>query len=426
MRVLENMVKIYIRILMVVLVMCHMALNVSANTSHVIVAFDRAIPNDYSSVYRQKSTLEFIDRLIGDNLKFSNLYLSVVGYSMKGEEPNIDNFVIPYKDSDGKDVIWRKYTSMIGLFPNWPKGESELTRYEFPGSMQSLAKPYCVMETAVQTKYQQSVHTYLIFITDEKVQGVDDDYAAEWNEMRYYNPDAYDRLKAAVFNKTLKPFNEMYRFERLDILGQNLCKEYALVVYKLHPASQPSIYSVSDMPSPLPIKRVRGGYLIDCRVKSNDDNYKVMDWVVVGANGNVFERDIDGNISIESGKLNDGDTIEIRMELQQIDKYYGGVLLNKSNCPGMSLHQAVKLSSEDKIWGVAPLLDVFWWWAPNDIETAVKIWEYIIFISFLSILIYIFRTLSKRLSIYRPSNDKISMNIISSNNNNSYHGRKNT
>lgn len=313
---------------------------------------------------------------------------------------------------DRKPLIWERYGSLREVFPEWPKGEPRAVyTYAQPGSMQSLAKPYCVMETAVSDDGPTADATYVLFVTDEKNQGVDDNYAGEWQKMRYYNPAAFDRIYDKVFSK-LRKFNETYRFELRD--RKTIDGKYSIVCYEVIPASQPSIYSVSDMPSPLPIKRVRGGYKIDCKVGSKDPQYKICDWKVIGPDGNAFERDAYGNIFIRSGALKEGDPIEITMDLQLTDGLYNGALLNKDNCAGMTLKQKVKLNDEHKIWGLVPLSDSFWWWYPNNVETAVKIWEYIIFAFFVALLIYIFRTLSKHLRRYKPSNKKISMNIKTS------------
>lgn len=382
-----------------------------ASIGHVIVAFDRAIPN-YQFKYSDVSTLYSIDDFIKHELQFDDLYLSVVGYTLNGMYPDIDSFVLPYTDSAGNPVLWYNYESLAMQFPHWPLGEPTKTRnYVHPASMQSLAKPYCVMETAVWKESQQAEATYVLFVTDEKVQGIDDDYAAEWKTMIFFNYEAYARIEHQVFQR-LQRFNEMYRFELRE--RKTLYNQYSIVVYELLPTSKPSIYSVSDIPSPLPIKRVRGGYIIDCKVESKDADYKVCDWMVIGADGKAFERNSDGKIFIQSGRLNDGDSIEIRMTLQQTDTLYGGVLLNESNCTGMALRQAIRMNDENKIWGAIPLSDTFWWWMPDDIDAAVKIWEYIIFILLISILVYIYRTLSKHLGLYRPSNKKVSMNIKTS------------
>lgn len=381
------------------------------NVGHVIVAFDRATPN-YQFQYSDVNTLHSIDNFIKQELRFDKLYLSVVGYVLNGKSPDIDRFVMPYTDSVGKPILWYKYESLIKQFPKWPNGQpSGTSNYVKPASMQSLAKPYCVMETAVWEKSQQAEFTYVLFVTDEKIQGIDDDYAAEWKKMISYNETAYKRIEHQVFQR-LQHFNEKYRFELHK--RKALYNQYAMVMYKLLPTSNPSIFSVSDMPSQLPIKRVRGGYIIDCRVKSNDLNYKVCDWTVISAKGNAFEHNSEGKLFVRSNMLYDGDSIEIRMVLQQTDSLYGGILLNKGNCRGMALRQEVKINDDNKIWGVMPLSDTFWWWMPDDVMAAVKIWEYIIFILFISCLAYIYRTLSKYLGLYRPSNKRISMTVKTS------------
>lgn len=383
-----------------------------ADTGHVIVAFDNKVDKNYQSAYKKPQILSMIDNIIQKDLLHDEMYISAVGYTMDGANPDIDKFVLPYRTKDNKPLIWERYGSLRKVFPEWPKGEPrDVYTYTQPGSMQSLAKPYCVMETAVNDDGPAADATYVLFVTDEKNQGVDDDYTGEWQKMWYYNPTAFDRIHDKVFSK-LRKFNETYRFELRD--RKPIDGKYSIVCYEVIPAAQPSIYSVSDMPTPLPIKRVRGGYRIDCKVGSNDPKYKISDWKIIGPDGNAFEQDDDGNIFIRSGALKEGDPIEITMDLQLTDGLYNGALLNKDNCAGMTLKQDVKLNDEHKIWGLVPLADSFWWWYPNNVETAVKIWEYIIFAIFVALIYYIFRTLSKHLRRYKPSNKNISMNIKTS------------
>lgn len=383
-----------------------------ADTGHVIVAFDNKVDKNYQSSYREPQILSMIDNIIQKNLQHDEMYVSAVGYTMDGANPDIDKFVLPYMTGNGEPLIWERYSSLSKMFPRWPNGEPRAVySYAQPGSMQSLAKPYCVMETAVSDDGPAADATYVLFVTDEKNQGVDDDYAGEWQKMWYYNPKAFDRIHDKVFGK-LREFNETYRFQFRD--RKPIDGKYSIVCYEVIPASQPSIYSVSDMPTPLPIKRVRGGYRIDCKVGSNDPKYKIRDWKIIGPDGNAFEQDGNGNIFIRSGALKEGDPIEITMDLQLTDGLYNGAVLNKDNCAGMTLKQDVKLNDEHKIWGLVPLADFFWWWYPNDVETAVKIWESVILVFFVVLIFYIFRTLSKHLRCYKPSNKNISMNIKTS------------
>lgn len=379
-----------------------------ASTGHVIVAFDRVIPY-YEYTYRDARTLSMIDNFIRQELRFDNLYISVVGYSMNGGYPDIDDFVVPYTDRESNSVLWRNCKSLREIFPYWPMGEPTKNNYYRPGSMQSLAKPYCVMETAVKDANSVADATFVIFVTDEKVQGVDDDYSREWEEMSWYNKGAYERIHDSVFEK-LQQFNETYRFEFRS--RKTIDSEYVITSYELLPAVQPSIYSVSDLPSPLPIKRVRGGFSLACKVESHDANYEVMDWAVYSSSGSLFKRDNDGNLFIKSNELKDGDTLEVRMIMRMSDSLYGGFLLSRRNCAGMALKQAIKLQDEAKVLGIMPLSDSFWWWTPNDVMTAVLIWDVVLILAFIGFIYWLIRLFIRRNAIYEPANSEIKMNKI--------------
>lgn len=385
-------------------ILCCVELVAYANAGHVIVAFDRAIPH-YQSTYRHVSTLDCIDEFIGSAVHFDKLYLSVVGYAMNGIQPDIENFVVPYSDMNGNPILWRQYTPLRTLFPNWPKGEPKrMHRYIMPGSMQSLAKPYCVMETATQNARAEADATFIIFVTDEKVQGVDDNYTREWEEMSWYNKKAYANMQGDVFNK-LQQFNETYRFEFRN--RETIHSEYVIASYELLPSAQPSIYSVSDLPSPLPIKRVRGGFAIDCQVESRNPNYEVKDWAVYRCSGYQLGKAQKDRIFIQSDELEDGDTLEIRMVMRMTDDLYGGFLLSKENCAGMSLKQAVKLQDEAKVLGIMPLSDCFWWWYPNDVMVAVIVWDLLLLLSLIALTVFVFYVIFVKINTYHPDNKDI-------------------
>lgn len=380
-----------------------------ATTGHVIVAFDRAIPN-YEYTYRDARTLSMIDNFIRQELRFDNLYISVVGYSMNGGNPDIDDFVNLYTDKESHSVLWQNYNSLREMFPYWPMGEpTKMNNYYRPGSMQSLAKPYCVMETAVKDANSVADATFVIFVTDEKVQGVDDDYSREWEEMSWYNKGAYERMHDSVFEK-LQKFNETYRFEFR--CRKTIDREYVIASYELLPAVQPSIYSVSDLPSPLPIKRVRGGFTLACKVESHDTHYEVMDWAVYSSSGSLYKRNNDGNLFIKSNELKDGDTLEVRMIMRMSDSFYGGFLLSRRNCTGMALKQAIKLQDEAKVLGIMPLSDSFWWWTPNDVMTAVMLWDLLILLTLIAITIFVFYVVFVIINTYHPNNKDIKLKKI--------------
>lgn len=394
---------------MVVIAASCMLAVAKANTGHVIVAFDQAIPH-YKSVYNDASTIYTIDNFLKKEFQFDDMYLSVLGYAMNGKYPSIENFVIPYKDKNNDPITWSQYNSLCDLFPHWPMGEpTGKYQYESPASMQSLAKPYCVMETAIKDKKNIVDATYILFVTDEKVQGVDDDYAGEWNSMRHFNSTAYDKIHDVVFEK-LRHFNETYRFELRN--RKTIEKDYVIVSYELLPSEQPSIYSVSDLPSPLPIKRVRGGYNLACKVESRNSKYEIEDWAVYSTSGTLFKRKKGGELFVKSSDLRDGDTLDIRMIVRLSDNLYGGALLSRKNCPGMSLRQAVKLQDEAKVLGVMPLSDVFWWWFPNDIMTAVIIWDLLILLALIALTIMAFYMLFVAINTYHPDNKNLRLKKI--------------
>lgn len=374
-----------------------------ADTGHVIVAFDRAIPN-YESTYRSMRTLVYIDDFI-KKMQFDELFLSVVGYSMNGDNPSIDNFVVPYTDGNGLPVLWHRYDSLCSIFPHWPIGEPrEMNLHGRPASMQSLAKPYCVMETVVKDEEHVADATFVIFVTDEVVQGIDDDYTGEWKKMSWYNPNAYLKIQDNVFKK-LQQFNETYRFELRN--RETINEKFVMASYELLPAEQPSIYSVSDLPSPLPVRRIRGGYILACQVKSQYDRYKVEDWAVYGCFGRPFKRNKEGAVFIKSSDLKEGDTLEIRMSMRLSDDLYGAFLLSHKNCAGMAQKQVVKLQDEAKVLGVMPLSDFFWWWSPNDVLSAVIIWDLLILLALIVIAVSVFYVIFVVINNYHPNNKDI-------------------
>jgi hypothetical protein len=265
------------------------------------------------------------------------------------------------------------------------------------------------MDAAVKDVNYVADATFVIFVTDEKVQGVDDDYSREWEEMSWYNKGAYEKIHDDVFKK-LQQFNETYRFEFRN--RKMIDREYVIASYELLPAVQPSIYSVSDLPSPLPIKRVRGGFTLACKVESHDNHYEVKDWAVYSSTGSLFKRNTDGNLFIKSNELKDGDTLEVRMMMRMSDDLYGGFLLSRRNCAGMALKQKIKLQDEAKVLGIMPLSDNYWWWFPSDVMTAVMIWDLIILLVLIAITAFVFYIIFVIINTYHPNNNDIKLKKI--------------
>lgn len=401
---------------------------------HYIIAFDQSIGN-YKPIYASRTTLNALDRLLAENgFDRDSDYISIVGYSMPLGNPSTDDFVRPYTDKSGHPIIWTSISggSLSDYFPSWPQGQPVLNPQVAPfGSMQSLVKPYVVMETRNQDNDSVNADkTIMLIVSDEVINGSDDDYRQEWNHVSVTpgaNTAKFRSLAGGVFKK-MNAFNEEFKFvqtplkyngRQLERIPLTADTSYRIIPYEVICAERPSIHSVTDMPSSLPLKRVRGGFKLNMETQSTNPKYRISDIEIFSADGQQLGSSPNGTFDfvIPSSSISEGDTLTVAMKLFLKDGFYDGAVISAANeryRSGMSVKQNVKLNDEHKIWGLVPLADSFWWWCPNNVETAVKIWEYIIFASFVALLIYIFRTLSKHLRRYKPSNKKISMNIKTS------------
>lgn len=393
--------------------------------THYIIAFDQAIPL-YREQYLSPSLIETIDKVLEEN-KWNpgEDYISVVGYALENN-PSMDRFVRPYKDVKGNDILWKKYKyGLSGNMNNWPYGQPLLNLNDGPqSSMQSLAKPYIIIEANQKDDSTKVVgKTILLLVTDEKVNGTDDNYQQEWYRVKGIsgaNIGNYSKIESDVFS-TMRKFNEEFKFEQLKIKHEGNAVEnialspdraYKIVSYEVVPVEKPSIHAVTDLPSPLPIQRVRGGFKVKTDAASITPKYKVKDIILRGRNGEILGKSESGSFDfvIPSKKISAGDTIGIEMSLLLKDGFYDGVVISPNNeryKAGMSNRQVVKLQDEAKILGIFPLKDTFWWWFPNDIFTAVMIWDFIILLIGIIVIGWILYICFIRINRYKPSNDKL-------------------
>lgn len=178
------------------------------------------------------------------------------------------------------------------------------------------------------------------------------------------------------------------------------------------PAEKPSIHSVTDMPSPLPLKRVRGGFKLNIETHSLNPKYEITDIEIASATGSQLGNSKNGtfNFVIPSSSVTEGDTLQVLMKLLLKDGYYDGSVISAANDryrAGMSVKQVVKLQDEAKVLGLFPLKDAFWWWFPNDIFTAVMIWDFILLLIGIIIVVFIFYKLFIKINTYKPANNNL-------------------
>ncbi len=85
-------------------------------------------------------------------------------------------------------------------------------------SFQSAAKQY-ILQAVKQSSNLGANDTYIIMLSDEKVNGVDDNYQLEWNNISTSRGSRIAPYREAVFSK-LKNINQPYQFEPVRFYGQ--------------------------------------------------------------------------------------------------------------------------------------------------------------------------------------------------------------
>lgn len=397
--------------------------------NHYIIAFDRSIPR-YRQYYESIEILKMLDAaLMENNFNYKQDYISIVGYTMEYGNPSIDGYVRAYSSND-TPIIWYKLEeeNIFKLFPNWPIGQPVLDYYNSTyGSMQSLSKPYSIIETRTQkNSVSLANQTFLYMITDEEVNGTDDNYQQEWkraSECYGSNYSMFNKISEDVFS-TLQMFNEEFKFLQIQLNRDNSKVDripisadgiYKIVPYEVVSVDRPSVYAITDMPSPLPLQRVKGGFLLKINTHSLLEKYIIKNINILTSDGQLLGSSDSGKLElfIPSEKVNVGDVISLSLTVILKDGLYDGVIISPANTryhDGMVVNQVVKIQNEAKILGILPLSDSFWWWFPNDIFSAVMIWDLLILLILIFIVGYIFYRCFVRINTYSPANDKIKIN----------------
>lgn len=402
----------------------------SSTATHYIIAFDQSV-GKYHYDYLSVETLDLLSSILKDaKYDVNNDFISIVGYTMEMGNPSVQRFVRPYITTDGDTVIWMSLSSvnLSSLFRNWPKGQPLLDAYNSPyGSMQSIAKPYIVMETnRISSGNKFADKTIVLLVSDEVVNGTDDNYSQEWNNVSTSlgaNYAKFMELSQEVFN-TMQGFNEEFRFVQIG-LGNKKRKRFSISsdgVYKVIPyevvaSDKPSIHSATDFPSSLPLKRVRGGFKMLVKVSSVDDKYKINEIKISDRHGKILGDSSNGEMDfvLSSTDIRSGDTLIVSLSITLNDGFYNGILISENNLrykEGMISKQVVKIQDEAKVLGLFPLADVFWWWTPNDVFTAVMIWDLIILLTVIAVVGYILYRCFVRINSYKPSNDKLKITKV--------------
>ena len=240
---------------------------------HFIVAIDDAMPK-YTNELLKASTKDYVENLLNDYFEYDkNDFISLVTYQIDLSNPDFNRFAFIPLRSDGLPASWIQQDkvnfSSIGNWANLTVNQQNRFVGLNKASFQSAAKQY-IMQAVKQKSQVVANETYIILLSDEKVNGIDDNYQLEWNNISSALGSRIAPCKDEVFS-TLKGINQKFQFEPVMFYGQykhefaHIAREpFVLAIHKVRPTVIPSIQSIAkNIPAQLPFKKVRGGYAFD-------------------------------------------------------------------------------------------------------------------------------------------------------------------
>lgn len=388
---------------------------------HFIVAIDGAMPK-YTYELFKTSTKDYVENLLNKYFDYNKKdYLSLVTYQIDLSNPDFNRFAFVPQLSNGNRAAWIQqsevdfsalgdWASMVAIQHNRLVGINK-------ASFQSAAKQYILK--AVQQKTNLGTNeTYIILLSDEKVNGVDDNYQLEWNNISTSKDSRIAPYREEVFSK-LKNINQRFLFEPIKFYGQykhefaHISKEpFVLAVYKVRPTIIPSIQSIANIPAQLPFKKVRGGYAFDLDLSIIDPMYSVIktELTLNDKNRKYSTKGCKQTQTIDKQLLAEGDTVTFKVWLNYKDGIYNGLVMNpydEDYQKGLTITQSVVFKDDAKIFGKITMPDFLWWFWADDVQAIVIFWD-VVFILMFIIIICIFAYKGfKTVTAYIPNNDSI-------------------
>lgn len=388
---------------------------------HFIVAIDGAMPK-YTNELLKTSTKDYVENLLNKYFDYNKKdYLSLVTYQIDLSNPDFNRFAFVPQLSNGNRAAWiqqskvdfsalRDWASMVAIQHNRLVGINK-------ASFQSAAKQY-ILKAVQQNSNIGTNETYIILLSDEKVNGVDDNYQLEWNNISTSKGSRIAPYREEVFSK-LKNINKRFLFEPTKFYGQykhefaHISKEpFVLAVYKVRPAIIPSIQSIANIPAQLPFKKVRGGYAFDLDLSAIDPMYSVIktELTLNDKNKKYSIKGCKQTQTIDKQLLSEGDTVTFKVWLNYKDGIYNGLVMNpydEDYKKGLTITQSVVFKDDAKIFGKIAMPDFLWWFWADDVQAIVIFWD-VVFILLFIIIICIFAYKGfKTVTAYIPNNDSI-------------------
>ncbi len=376
----------------------------------------------YTNELLKTSTKDYVENLLNKYFDYNKKdYLSLVTYQIDLSNPDFNRFAFVPQLSNGNRAAWIQqskvdfsalgdWASMVAIQHNRLVGINK-------ASFQSAAKQY-ILKAVQQNSNIGTNETYIILLSDEKVNGVDDNYQLEWNNISTSKGSRIAPYREEVFSK-LKNINKRFLFEPTKFYGQykhefaHISKEpFVLAVYKVRPAIIPSIQSIANIPAQLPFKKVRGGYAFDLDLSAIDPMYSVIktELTLNDKNKKYSIKGCKQTQTIDKQLLSEGDTVTFKVWLNYKDGIYNGLVMNpydEDYKKGLTITQSVVFKDDAKIFGKIAMPDFLWWFWADDVQAIVIFWD-VVFILLFIIIICIFAYKGfKTVTAYIPNNDSI-------------------
>lgn len=389
---------------------------------HFIVAIDGAMPK-YTNELLKASTKDYVEDLLNDYFEYDkNDFISLVTYQIDLSNPDFNRFAFVPLLSNKLPASWIQQDkvdfSSIGNWANMTVIQQNCFVGVNKASFQSAAKQY-IMQAVKQKSNLAANDTYIILLSDEKVNGVDDNYQLEWNNISSATDSRIAPYKDKVF-ATLKNINQKFQFEPVMFYGQykhefaHIAREpFVLAIYKVRPTVIPSIQSIAkNIPAQLPFKKVRGGYAFDLKVETVDSMYSVsrIELTLIGKNEKYTSDSCMLTQTIGKQFLTEGDTVTLKVWVNYKDGIYNGLVMNpygKDYQKGLTITQSVVFKDDAKIFGKISMPDFLWWFWADDIQAIVIFWDIVFILLFIIVVCILAYKWFKSVTVYVPNNDSI-------------------
>lgn len=388
---------------------------------HFIVAVDGAMPT-YSQELLRVSTRVYVENLLNVYYGYNkNDYLSLVTYQIDLSNPDFDRFAFVPHISNGNTALWLKQNKVnFSAFGDWAS-MTAIQHKRFVGSnkasFQSAAKQY-ILQAVRQRSNLGANETYILMLSDEKVNGIDDNYQLEWNNISTSEGSRIAPCKESVFRK-LKYINKRFRFEPVRFYGQykhvfaHIFRDpFVLAVYKVCPVVIPSIQSIANIPAQLPFKKVRGGYVFDLDLSTTDSKYNVVRMELILNDKHKMYRGNGCKLAqtIDKGLLSEGDSVTLKVWVNYKDSVYNGLVMNpydEDYRKGLTITQSVVLKDDARIFGKIAMPDFLWWFWAEDVQSIVIFWDVVFILLFVIIICVLAYKGFKMATAYTPDNESI-------------------